>query len=73
MKKQLRVFHQPFRKAYRHRRSPQPLQMRNAKRREAKQEFRRQKTDRLLDGSMTKASINWSPEQLDRIWKNTAG
>lgn len=73
MKKQLRVFYHPFRKPYRHHRSPRPLQMREAKRRKAKQEFRRQKTGRLLDGSTTKENINWSPEQLERIWQHTMG
>ena len=74
MRKQLRVFHHPFRKPHRHRRSPRPLQMSKAKRRKAKQEFRRQKTARLLDGSTTKKeTIDWSPEQLERIWQHTMG
>mgnify|MGYP006285340861 CR=1 FL=1 len=45
-----------------------------AKRRTAKQEFRRQKTARLLEGIETnKGGIDWSPEQLERIWQNTMG
>ena len=72
MRKQLRVFNKPFRKPYRHRRSPRLLQISKAKRRKAKQEFRRLKTANILEGSVTKrGTIDWSPEQLARIWRNT--
>ena len=74
MRKQLRVFDQPFRKTYRHRRSPHPLQISEAKRRRTKQEFRHRKTARLRDDlEMEREAIVWSPEQLARIWNNTAG
>lgn len=74
MRKQLRVFDQPFRKAYRHRKFPRLLQIRKAKRRKAKQEFRRLKTASILKGSgAKKGTIDWSPEQLERIWRNTTG
>lgn len=74
MRKQIQIFSQPFRPAYRHRRPPRLLQISNAKRRKAKQEFRRQKTAHLLDGAEPKSGvIDWSPEQLERIWLNTMG
>lgn len=41
-------------------------------RRKAIQEFRRQKSAGLLgDSEVGKAVIDWSPEQLERIWQNT--
>lgn len=74
MKKQLRVFSGPFRKTYRARRPPRLLQISKAKRRKAKQAFRRQKTARLVGGTGTewKAS-EWSAEQLEQIWRSTTG
>lgn len=74
MRKQLRVFHQPFRKTYRHRRPPRLLQISKAKRRKRKQGFRRLKTANSLKSSgAKKGTIDWSPEQLERIWRNTSG
>ena len=74
MRKQLRVFAQPFRKAYRHHRTPRLLQISNAKRHKAKQEFRRLKTISILKSSGTnRGTIDWSPQQLERIWRETTG
>lgn len=74
MRNQLRVFDQPFRKPYRHRRPPRLLQISKTKNRKAIQKFRRRKTAHLLEISETKKEvIDFSPEQRERIWRNTTG
>lgn len=74
MRKQRLLFTQPFRKSYRHRRTPRLSQMKKTKKRKRMQAFRRQKTVRLVgDTRGKKGTIDWSPEQLKRIWRKTAG
>lgn len=73
MKKQQRTFSHPFRKTFRHRPLAGLDQRRESRKRKAIQEFRRQKTARLVDGASTGASSDWSPNQLERIWQHTTG
>lgn len=73
MRTQQRFFAQPFRKVYRRRRTPRLDRMRQKKKRKARQARRRQETKRRLDGGRAKPAIRWSPEQLARIRKRTAG
>lgn len=74
MRKQRLLFTQPFRTSYRHQRSPRLSQMKKSKKRKRVQAYRRQKTTLLVgDARATKGTIDWSPEQLTRIWRKTAG
>lgn len=74
MSKQLQFFSNPFRETYRRRERPRLNQMRTTKKRKTMQAVRRRKTAQLTMGSEGRENaIAWSPEQLDRIWRNTAG
>lgn len=71
MKKQQRFFAQPFRRSYRHQPSPRLDQMRQNKKRKALQALRRQETMRRRGGGAPRQTLlNWSPEQLARVWRN---
>ena len=74
MKAQPQFFSQPVRKTPRARQRPCLDQTRETKKREAIPASHREGTAPRLDGTgRTTDAIEWTPEQMDRIWKNTSG
>jgi hypothetical protein len=74
MKKQQRFFDQPFRKVHRVRRLPRLVQKRDTKKRKTHRSSHRGRTDSRLDDTRgTTEAVEWSSEQLERIWQNTSG
>lgn len=74
MRAQQQTFSRAFRKSRRVRQLPRLVQMRDDKKRAALQSIRREKTVLVLEGGEEERErIEWSPEQLERIWKNTSG